>query len=331
VKTKLMVAWLCTLSLLIDACNYPGTPPVPRPTAQSNSAVRFDMFVPLSGSIHPVGEVIDLRQYIQVVPYGSPITISNGTFLVNGASVGATNGEYYPLAGTWTASNPGEYYIQAKVTLSNGSTAISEPARICVMSLINSLPMTWAGYLGPCPIATQIPNSPISGDLAVSVVAAPSVIHFSAACPFEASVTFIAHVNDPQDQVALVGVSIRIPDSPGVSGGQYLNWITTRPINQKEYRATMQFAPDILTGVSALHWTVIPWGRIGQQLRLVEGDIPVQLVDCNPPPRPGILPPTLTPTPVVLKIVPSTPTKKPKKEGDLPAPPPPACYSKPCP
>ena len=321
-KTKSIVVLFCTLSLLINACNMPGGYSVIRPTALPNSAVAIDMFGPFNGSIYSVGELIYLNGVIKVA--FDPSQVSASSFLVNGTSVAAntqsqTGNQNIVSDATWTASDPGEYYIQAKVTLTDGSSAISEPHRICVTPTRVAAPTGWGAgreYLGPCPLATRIPNLLSTGNVTINAVAAPNVIRATVTCsdvnqPLTPAITFVANVNDPQDLVALVRVAFLRPGGGLPLWDLYLNWVTTRPTNQKEYRGTFQNPSDFLNGTDSAHWQAVAYGRDGQQIQMVEGVITVQLIDCNqiPQPRPGIDPPTLTPTPQALKILPSvTPT-----------------------
>jgi hypothetical protein len=318
-KTRSIVVLFCTLSLLINACNMPGGYSVVRPTALPNSAVAIDMYHPWDGTIYSVGELIYLDGLMKVA--FDPSQVRESSFLVNGTSV-AANTQSQPgnqnvvSDATWTASDPGEYYLQAKVTLTDGSSAISEPHRICVTPTRVAVPTDWGagrGYLGPCPLATRIPNLLAIGNVTMNAVAVPNVISFSSNCadsrqPPLTPLTFIAHVNDPQDLVALVRVSILSPDGGLPLWDIYLNWTTTRLVNQKEYRGTIQSPTDFLNGVASAHWQAKAYGRDGQQIQMVEGVINVdEYSGCHlQQPHPGIAPPTLTPTPEVTYT--ATPT-----------------------
>jgi hypothetical protein len=231
-KTKSVVVLFFALSILINSCNMPGTPPLVPPTALPNSEVAIEMYGPFNGSIYSTGELIYLNG-IAKKAFDST-QLSRPVFLINGNSVEATLASNPPLDilnGTWTSSDPGEYYIQAKVTLGDGSTAISEPHRVCVMPTGVVFPSDWGGgraYLGPCPLATHIPNSPNTGNTTMDVVANPSVIWATLICsdvtqPLTPAITFVAHVNDPQDLVALVHVSILGPGGGPPLWNSYLN------------------------------------------------------------------------------------------------------------
>jgi len=309
-KTKSIIVMFCTISLLINACNMPGTPPIARPTAQPNPEVSLSIISPGDGYVYPMG-VIDIR----ASGFIHQSTARTRTFLANGVSIG--NGvvdpdSYFHLA--WTPRTAGEYYVQAKVTLRDGVTVISDAVRICVMPFTSSQFTLSGGYTGFCALPTRIPNPALSGDVAIHAVVAPSVIQFvtTPGCPNSfPEVTFIVKVDDPQDQVALVsaillnaGATYRLP--------YYLNWITTRSGNQKEYRRTIELPVNFYGG--AVEWWVFAWGRDGSNLQQVGGTLNFELVECgqqrlematseaSPSPAPlEILPsepPTLTPTPV---------------------------------
>jgi hypothetical protein len=302
-KTKSVLSLAGVIGLILGACNMPGTPPIVQPTALSNSEVAIDMYYPSNGSIYSVGGLIYLNGVIKLASDTTPI--NEASFLINGSSLAATiNDAVNPKIsnGTWTPSDPGEYYIQARVTLGDGSIAISEPHRVCVMPVGVEPSSDWGGgrgYLGPCPLATRIASPASTGDLTFNVVAAPSTIRATVICtdvnqPLTPSITFIAQLDDPQDLVALVHVSIRNPAGGSILWESYLNWVTTRPVNQKEYRGTLQNPSDVLSSVDAANWQAIAYGRDGHQIQMVEGVITVQLIDCNqyPQPQPGIAPPT---------------------------------------
>jgi hypothetical protein len=151
----------------------------------------------------------------------------------------------------------------------------------------------------------------------MDVVANPSVIWATRICsdvtqPLTPAITFVAHVNDPQDLVALVHVSILGPGGGPPLWNSYLNWTTTRPTNQKEYRGTLQNPSDVLNSVDSAHWQAIAYDRDGHQVQIAEGVITVQLIDCNQisqsQPHPGIAPPpTQTPAPEASDTASPTP------------------------
>ena len=308
----MIVALLSITSLLLGGCG--GAPPLRPPTAQPNLGVGVDMYGPYDGSIYIVGETIHLDSAIKILVEG--LQISESSFLVNGISVEAITRTQIgnPRASSdasWVASDPGEYYIQAKVMLSDGSSAISEPHRICVTPTSVAIPTGWGagrGYLGPCPLATRVSDHANTGDVTMNVVAAPNVIRATLICsdvnqPLTPAITFVANVNDPQDLVALVRVAFPSPGGGLPLGDLYLNWVTTRPTNQKEYRGTIQNPSDFLSRTDSAHWQAIAYGRDGHQIQMVEGVITVQLIDCNQYPQP----PTPTPTAAVLEVVPQLP------------------------
>ncbi len=307
-KKKLLLL-VCLLCLGLSACNLPAGALVFPQTAQANPSVNMYMLVPLNGEIIPEGSTQFLRAYIRIVlPPPSPITIEQASFIVNGMPVGSSNSEFFPLSFDWIAPAPGVYYIQAKATLSDATTVVSEPARICVMTL-NTLPTWYGGYFGPCPLATQVPNSPETGVLALNAVAAPKYVDFSRVCAPNPSVTMIVNVDDPQDQVALVSVNFL---RPNLAFGQYLNWITTRPNNQKEYRTTIHFQPEFWEGTERIEWQVFALSRTGLAIQTTRDVIVVRQLECSQHPL-EIANGTQTPTPTdiqPLEIIPSqTPTQ----------------------
>jgi hypothetical protein len=306
-KTKSVVSLfilLCITSLVVEACNMPGTgthPLVP-PTALTNSAVTISMDTPHNGAIYTVGSAAPLGARVNAP---SRESIRSVTFLANGASVGTgVGGDGYlfnTFSTTWTPQVAGEYYVQGQITLTDGATAISDPVRICVMPLTEAVPADWSGYLGPCEMPTRIPNAASTGDVTMSGVAAPSEV-----CTTDAAITFIVNVSDPQDQVALVGVMLFRPDTSNDTALRaYLNWTTTRPVNQEEYRATIHLTPDFMEGAAdnlQLFWRAYAFGRDGRQIALFRGnEITVRYV-CRP--RYEILP-SATPVQQHLETAPS--------------------------
>jgi hypothetical protein len=324
-KTKSVVSLftlLCIVSLVIEACNMPdtGTPPLVPPTALQSRVVQTHLVAPQTGGIYPVGEQISLIASVPLHLLG----ISRYVFLANGSPIEGLEGMCIGcyangnLGASWAPRTSGEFYIQSQVWLTDGSTAISESNRICVM------PNGWNGYqwqsseyTGPCQLSTRIPNHATNGDVVLHAVVVPDVLvidaYSSCTGPLP-SVTFIATVDDPQDLVALVRVYLSRGDSTDpyhphyISG--WMNWITTRTGNQKEYRKTIQLTDAFLgnrnIGPGDIGWGVSPLGRDGQALgRGVAHVFGIGYRNCNQP-HPGIAPPTLTPTPEVTDT--ATPT-----------------------
>ncbi len=323
------------ISLLLQACNYSGTPPLIPPTALTNPEVTTILMQrPLNGSIFSIGALVEMQTLVRSA---SSLSINEITFLVNGTSIGAAD-EFQSR--NWTPPGPGEYYIQSRAVLSDGAIAISNPVRICVMSLAYGFRSEEGGYLGLCEIPTRIPNAAASGNITINALASPNTISYSPdpACYWNrVDVTFVARVDDPQDLVAFASLELYL-NSTTNPFQFFLNWITTRPVNQKEYRTSFNFGPYNLVDIpnGALRWVIKVFGRDGQELQTAEGSIPVQVIECNPQPL-QIAPstaPTGTSTSEILQIVTSTPTptqrvlyivsptKKPKKDNGNSNPPP---------
>ena len=314
-KTKSIVVLFCTISLLLNACG--GTPPVHPPAALPNPAVTtISMDFPGNGSIYSVGRAIALYGGVgltsTLAPSPTSPTIRSRAFLANGVSVGTgtpVSVNAGNFTGTWTPRTAGEYYLQSKVTFNNGSTAISEPNRICVMPASYN-PIYYAGgFTGLCSMPTRIPDHATSGVVAVHVVASPSVVWYNADCPSYPDASFTANVDDPQDQVAFVQIVLETSDAFFRGVPLYINWITTRtsPVYQKEYRRTIPLTYDLLHGSDAVRWTVMVIGRNGSQpVEFTQGLINIQpgvcaqqqhlLISTNTPTPTSM--PTSTPTPV---------------------------------
>jgi hypothetical protein len=282
----------------------PGTPPIVRPTAQPNPEVSLSIYSPGDGYVYPMG-AIDIR----ALGFIHQSTARTRVFLANGVSIG--NGivdpnSYFHL--TWTPRTAGEYYIQAKVTLRDGVTVTSEAVRICVMSFTSSQFRMFGGYTGLCEPPTRIPDPAPSGDVAIHAVVAPNVLQFvtTAGCPNSfPKVTFIVKVDDPQDQVALVS-EILINAGGTYQLPYYLNWITTRSGNQKEYRRTIELPINFYGG--AVEWWVFAWGRDGRNLQQVGGTLNFEFVECGQQ-RLEMATSEASPSPAPLEIIPSeTPT-----------------------
>jgi len=304
-KAKFIVILSFVLGLLLNACGLSAPTIVHRPTALPNPAVSIAMKSPDNGTMYSVGSEVPL-----MAVFTSSSTIRTRSFLANGVAVGTSivAGSASDFQSTWTPRTAGEYYIQAKVILRDGSAAISDPVRVCVMSYTSAGTFHPAGYTGLCQIPTQIPNSPTSGALTVDAVSIPSSIWFSDICPSYPNVTFIARVNDPQDLVAFVDVSIYEYVNYNLQNSLYMNWITTRadPVNQKEYRRTIQFDSSFPYNTSrSILWTVTTIGRDGHVLVQADGEINIQRLNCSQQHLETA--PSATPAP--LQIIPSeTPT-----------------------
>lgn len=226
-KTKIFVSFflLCAISLVVQACNLPGPHPIAPPTALTNPGVpTILMQRPLNGSIYSTGTSIQLQALVRSI---SSSSISEVTFLVNGASIGAAD-EFQSR--NWTPPQPGEYYIQSRAVLSDGATAVSNPARICVMSLATGFSSEEGGYLGLCEIPTRIPNAASSGNITINAFASPNIISYSTSplCSLTTvNLTFVARVDDPQDLVAFASLGLYLNSASG-SFQFFLNWVTTK-------------------------------------------------------------------------------------------------------
>jgi hypothetical protein len=316
-KTKSVVVLFCMLSLLINACTPSGIPVVVPPVAQSNAEVSISVVTPGNGELFVVGNPRRIALQGHAPTTSATSTINSRAFLANGVPVGTnpTALGYDDFEASWSPSTPGEYFVQAKVTLADGSIAISEPHRICVMPIYSWVDVYGGdGYLGPCQTSTDNPSIGTNVNLTISVVVAPNTVSYSPLCPSHPSVTFIATVNDPEDWAGFTSVSFE--DFSHHFHTHYLNWVTTRAGNQKEYRGTVQLDEDLFTRVpqilsQLISWAVHPFARNGQVIGQARGWITVQPIQCSQP-HPGIDPPTLTPIPEPLKTLPSvTPTSTP--------------------
>ncbi len=325
-KTKIFVSFalLCVISLVLEACNYPGTPPLVPPTAQSNPQISVVVFTPRNNSVFSLAAPIGLVGIIGQLGASQPV-ITRREFLINGASIAATSPDLASIQGSWSPTHPGEYYVQGKITLRDGTTAISEPVRVCVVASLSAIAGV-GGYLGPCPLPTQVPDHAASGDPAIFAVALPNAITFSThiECPMALPrVTFIADVDDPQDLVALVMVNFSTA-SGGYAEFRYLNWVTTRPVNQKEYRTTVEIN-NLFSGDASIHWYVQAIGRNGEVLQRTQDFIGINQAQCSnqslriasatavTSTLTSTSTATSTPTPGIVYI--ATPTRKPKKDN----------------
>jgi hypothetical protein len=281
-KIKPVFALICMVCLFVAGCTMPGAVPLAPPTAQQNPGVTISMDAPRNGAIYTVGVAAPLAAFVSSPSNG---TIRSVDFMANGASIGTGargDGYLYPtFSTTWAPQAAGEYYIQGQATLIDGSTALSEPVRVCVMSLTEAVPADWSGYLGQCQMPTRIPNPAMMGDAVINGVASPDEV-----CSPDAPITFVVHVTDPQDVVALVGVMLFRPDTPNNTALKaYLNWVTTRPGSQEEYRATIHLSPDFLEGSAdnlVLYWRAFAFDRNGSPAGIFRGNsITVRYV-CRP-------------------------------------------------
>lgn len=305
-KTKSIVTLLCALSLLINACTPSGIPVVDRPAALSDYWVETFITYPLNGTIETLGREIQL--------YGSALThdgetVTSFTFLANGVEVGT--GEESSSSPTnyealWNPPAVGEYYIQSEVRVSNGSVAVSEPHRICVLPNTPDGSTEYGGYFGPCQISTQTSGPLPDVYLTVNAVAGPNPIvssdpidQNSPACAPDPTLAFTASVADPQDLVEFV---LAVVDYSNSSRGDYyregtwLNWTTTRPGNEKEYRGTLQFRfPGALATVDSVTWYIRVYRRDGEFTGASRDSvIQVQHLECSQG-RLEIATPTFTP------------------------------------
>ncbi len=305
-KSGVLFCLLFIVSLILGACGPSGDHPITPPTALTNPEIPSILLErPLNGSIHNLGSSI---YFALLLPGISSSSLHEVTFLVNGAPVGTANGsgEF-----NWVAPHAGEYYVQGKAVLNDGATAISTPNRICVMSLSSNSAIAdeEPGYLGPCVPPTRIPNAAASGDIAISAIASPGVINYSTdpACSLtHTDIAFVATVNDPQDLVAFAAVQFETDLSGNGGFLTYLNWTTTRPVNQKEYRTTISFGPSTLAGIAGgvFRWRIVSYGRDGQALQhSALYSIPLQQIQCSQQPLEIA---TLTPPPSSVSCPPGT-------------------------
>ncbi len=313
-KPVSIVVFICIIGLVINACDLPGGAHIAPPTALTNPEVPTILMVrPLDGSIFNVGVPLDMSMSVRSV---STVSISETTFLVNGASIGAADSGGHR---TWTPPHAGEYYIQSRVVLNDGTSAVSSPNRICVLPLSSWSGPEIGGYMGFCTIPTRIPDAASSGDITINAFAGPSVINVSAnpSCNQAVNITIVARVDDPQDQVAFATYGLYSYYGVSTPYESFLNWITTRPVNQKEYRATEKIGAGYLPLIPSggLRWIVKTLGRDGQELNMTgvsEGVIPLQSIQCDS--EPLQISPTLTPAPMQI-IRPDNHTGK-SQDGD---------------
>ena len=116
----------------------------------------------------------------------------------------------------------------------------------------------------------------------VSAVAVPDTIYFSDLCPAYPSVTVIATVDDPQDLVPFVLLTLHDALNFDLYNAPYMSWVTTRPGNQKEYRRTIQLDSsfDFISNGS-MPWVVATIGRDGRDLSPVQGAIRIRRFKLN--------------------------------------------------
>ena len=299
-KIKPITVLFCTLCLLITACSMPVRPP----TALPNQAIHLAVQRPANDTMYSVGETIPLEAAV----YTSQ-PIRSHSFLANGIPVGTGMTDIIDAVfqASWTPGTAGEYYIQSKVTLMDGSVAISEPNRICVMTGALAGTFHPGNYTGLCEVPTRIPNPASSGVLVVNAVAVPDTIYFSELCPAYPSLTFIATVDDPQDLVAYVLLTLNDINF-NVYNASFMSWVTTRPGNQKEYRRTIQLDSNFdFSANSSMPWIVSTIGRDGRDLTPVDGAIRILPLQTQCSQQPLVIPPSGTPAP--LEILPGeTPT-----------------------
>src|SRR5512135_3493975 len=110
----LCFVFLSVISLVLGACNYPGTPPLSPPTAQSNPQISVTVFNPPNGSIFSIDAPISLVGFVGQLGASQPV-ISRQEFLINGASIASTRMDVGSFDGSWAPTRPGEYYVQGKV------------------------------------------------------------------------------------------------------------------------------------------------------------------------------------------------------------------------
>jgi hypothetical protein len=323
-KTKSVIGLsplLLVIGLTIVACNMPGTPPPAPPTALANPGViGIALNNPYNTSIWYVGNPVGVDTNVIIAAGRS---INEVSFLVNGTPVvsidGSSDSARRFYASGWVPSDPGEYYIQSEVVLSDGTMAISRPNRICVMPIDSPLfrPST-TGYVGPCAVPTHISSSASSGDISISAQVAPVAITIypDPACSPNPDVhtvrlSITANVNDPQDQVAFAAFLMDQRWS-GIHWDLYMNWVTTRPVNQKEYRSFIELPWSVFDGFpsDALPWHIKVYGRDGQELPThFDGVTPIHVIECSS----QHLETSPSATPAPLQIIPSeTPTPTPQ-------------------
>lgn len=284
---------------LLLACTMPGNSPVIVPTALANPQVEaIFMQRPLNGAVYTLDTVVQLDTAVRGTSMGN---ISGIDFLANGTSVAAGTGSSDAIVSyfgaSWTPSQAGLYYVQSKAVMSDGSIAISQPVRVCVIPVSSPLfNSERGGYLGPCAIPTRIPDATSSGDITINVLTSPQTVSkfTDTACPNSSvDFTFVAQVDDPQDQVAFLGL-----DFDWIGSGYFrffLNWVTTRPLNRKEYRASIPLSPFQVAETSdqGARWRITAYGRDGQELQSAEGTIPTEILECSQQPLQAA--PTSTP------------------------------------
>ncbi len=309
-----VVALFCMLSQALIACNLPITHPLTPPPSKVREDMTLTLIHPLNYGIYQVNHPINL--VARVITTNPPNGLGTYFFTANNVPVGTNlvgNIEFNPYyVNGWTPTEPGEYYIQAHINIENSNSAISEPVRVCVMPFTSFPDDNYdrTGYTGPCQVPTRIPTHANTGDLTVKVVHTPDSVSYSIDCPAPSYVTFILTVDDPQDQVAFA--DIRLSDVYDHSHTHYLNWVVTRPGNQKEFRSTIHLDPDLFTRARQTDSTFLFWharlfGFDGSQIFEKSALLSVEALHCSQHPL-EIANGTLTPTPTdiqPLEIFPS--------------------------
>jgi len=206
--------------------------------------------------------------------------LSHFTFYVNGASIGTgplhlTNPYLGYSSITWSPSSAGWYFLQAQITLANGSTALSDPVRVCVFSIgLN----TTEGYEGGCDVPTRVPSAPSTGSVHLSAFASPTQLIFYApgsSCANNLQLTFVAQVDDVADSVGLVALAVNVQ---GLATQYLMNWTTTRPIGQKEYRYTVNLSRSyqgVTSPSPTISWIITALDRHGTELDTTNGTVSV--------------------------------------------------------
>jgi hypothetical protein len=142
----LLFSMLFTNILILSGCNLPLRTQLVR--SVPGLVLRLDS--PSNGEVFKLSQEIFLQVTAQTSQY---LPIVRYAFFANGELIAFDLGQDLGNSlgrGRWHPSRPGEYLIQTSVTLRDGSVAVTEASRICV------LPDTFTGmlaeglYFGPC-------------------------------------------------------------------------------------------------------------------------------------------------------------------------------------
>ena len=256
----MLIAVVGTLTVTF-AC-LGGTPLPPTPAPRTYPGLTVQVTLPSPGTVMGL-----VPNTIWGQAVSTTCCINRMLLLVNGHTVSSipdtSNSTNAFQIFSWTPPAPGEYFIQAQAELTTGGGTVSQAVRVCVFSAPPVASGDAGGYMGPCTIPTRLPSAPSIGPFSISAIVSPQpLVILPASCTAGAgtTITFVAHVNDPADQVVWViaGGSINGTNSYNI----YLNWVTTDPNGQKTFHGTYTIPAGIPT-ITSISWGVGAYNREG--------------------------------------------------------------------